>query len=536
MALVFRSIVRSPSTDFVDVATDQFASWLKRKVRDDGIDPAQGQTSSGSTTYEWGQTDAEDSSVRARRAFCFEQRSAEQVKVTQTLLVEGTNAWGWVDVERWAEDVHTAGWIPVAPKLLANVLERVSSYVGPDNVHSEPELIERGEVGDLYATLRNLDREVPIVVVSPTKEERDGDVTPCQRRAEQIQRHLTGVARVVLLGPGSTTDLSRRLTTDLGEGWDVHSGAIRTYLPGLGDGRDRRTRHRFIPFGRVRGREDDAAARLISLPLIQAACLMPPPAVWRLHARALPEFSGASGTDSDEIFALLEDTEGERDEAEKRATAAETKAGAAQESEAELAQQLEKLTARIRYLESRLDEFSTTARHEQPATEVFSPAFCEEVVEHARAHLQHVRLAGGCEASARALDAHADNESWARKAWRAIAALEAYANAKAAGEASGTDFRVFCTNSGDPAVIPATWIALSESETTGNNARYRQLRTLPVDPEVDPTGTVYMPAHIKIEKGGMPSPRIHFFDDTSGATKQIHVGWFGDHLDSAGKS
>lgn len=38
-----------------------------------------------------------------------------------------------------------------------------------------------------------------------------------------------------------------------------------------------------------------------------------------------------------------------------------------------------------------------------------------------------------------------------------------------------------------------------------------------------------MPAHIKLEKGGSPSPRIHFHDDTDGATGEIHVGWFGPH-------
>jgi hypothetical protein len=45
-----------------------------------------------------------------------------------------------------------------------------------------------------------------------------------------------------------------------------------------------------------------------------------------------------------------------------------------------------------------------------------------------------------------------------------------------------------------------------------------------------------MEEHIKIEQGGSPCPRIHFYDDTRGSTGRIHVGWFGDHLDSAAKS
>jgi hypothetical protein len=45
-----------------------------------------------------------------------------------------------------------------------------------------------------------------------------------------------------------------------------------------------------------------------------------------------------------------------------------------------------------------------------------------------------------------------------------------------------------------------------------------------------------METHIKIEPGGSPAPRIHFYDDTRGPTGKVHIGWFGDHLDSHAKS
>jgi hypothetical protein len=45
-----------------------------------------------------------------------------------------------------------------------------------------------------------------------------------------------------------------------------------------------------------------------------------------------------------------------------------------------------------------------------------------------------------------------------------------------------------------------------------------------------------MEEHIRIEQGGSPSPRIHYYDDTRGVTGKIHVGWFGDHLDSRAKT
>jgi hypothetical protein len=73
---------------------------------------------------------------------------------------------------------------------------------------------------------------------------------------------------------------------------------------------------------------------------------------------------------------------------------------------------------------------------------------------------------------------------------------------------------------------------MKESESTDHNVRFRGLRTFDVDELVEPSGFIYMPAHIKLEKGGSPSPRIHFHDDTEGRTRNIHIGWFGPHRDN----
>ena len=97
------------------------------------------------------------------------------------------------------------------------------------------------------------------------------------------------------------------------------------------------------------------------------------------------------------------------------------------------------------------------------------------------------------------------------------------------------NFRDYCAD-GHEEAIPRAWIALSESETTNNNDRFRALRELPIDPDVAGTERVYMPAHIKIVAGGYPAPRIHFYDDTGGVTGKIHIGYFGQHLDNKSKS
>lgn len=45
-----------------------------------------------------------------------------------------------------------------------------------------------------------------------------------------------------------------------------------------------------------------------------------------------------------------------------------------------------------------------------------------------------------------------------------------------------------------------------------------------------------MEQHIRIEKGGNPAPRIHFYDNTHSDEGRVHIGWFGPHLDSWAKS
>lgn len=165
--------------------------------------------------------------------------------------------------------------------------------------------------------------------------------------------------------------------------------------------------------------------------------------------------------------------------------------------------------------------------------EPFVPDFCEEVVEYAAARLDRLSLGPAVNEGAGELDQHAE-PAWARKALRALDALQAYAEWKAVG-AEG-NFWTFCADAESLSVLPTTWLSMQESETTDQNPRFRSLRTFAVDEAVDDAGSVYMPAHIKLEKGGNPAPRIHFYDDTDGPTGLIYVGWLGPHRDNKSKS
>ena len=146
-----------------------------------------------------------------------------------------------------------------------------------------------------------------------------------------------------------------------------------------------------------------------------------------------------------------------------------------------------------------------------------------------------VVLPDAVDEGAETLDDHGD-ESWARRAWSALEALNRYAEMKSAGEFDGS-FVTYCEHSaGGEFVIPAGWVAPTETALTLSNPRFRELRVLPISSAVDASGRILMQEHIRIEKGGSPAPRIHYDDDTRGPTHKIHVGWFGDHLYSRARS
>ena len=160
------------------------------------------------------------------------------------------------------------------------------------------------------------------------------------------------------------------------------------------------------------------------------------------------------------------------------------------------------------------------------------PASVVEVLEFAGTRLTHLAI-GATDDAAAGLDVHPRAEHWAFKIWKALAALNAYAEARSSGQWKNS-FLAWCSEPPTGGVaVPATWTALSESETTNTKPRLREARTFAVPPAVTPTGRLYMPAHVKIEQGGTPCPRIHFHDDAGGATGRIYVGYVGDHLPTA---
>lgn len=160
-----------------------------------------------------------------------------------------------------------------------------------------------------------------------------------------------------------------------------------------------------------------------------------------------------------------------------------------------------------------------------------APPSVAEVVLLSRELLEWLTV-GPTDGTAAELDLQGSSQLYAIKSWSGLIALNAYAQARTEGR-FGNSFYAWCQEApAGEAAISAAAVSLVESETVATNPGLRRARVFPVPPEVEKSGSLYMPAHIKVVKRGWPCPRLHFHDDTAG-TGKIYVGYLGEHLPTA---
>lgn len=114
-------------------------------------------------------------------------------------------------------------------------------------------------------------------------------------------------------------------------------------------------------------------------------------------------------------------------------------------------------------------------------------------------------------------------KNWARKTWRALSALEAYAQARARGE-STSGFWHYCRSGVAP--ISHHQVSLQESDNALRN--WAEERMFPVPVSVHPRGRAQMVAHIRIDSRP-PAPRVYYLDRTAQG-EGVLVGYIGAHL------
>lgn len=547
MPLHYRSVFDVRKDDASAIAKLRFRAWMEPKG-DGELDLSAGRRSLGDGMQ---LTVAEGTgTLRLRIA-----GSGWPLRWTTTLTVHGSWFWLEQEYEVGSTDAEPPKLRP--PGLVREILRVTPGHDGMAMLTDEPQLVTEAGLDVLIDVLCDTERQVPVVVVS--QHPRHAQAAWAET-AREVTSNLAGLAAVYLLDGGATDRFDH---VPAFEDHKVYGGGVRTYLPGVdpasaGDA----TRHRVLPSSVILDSPGRAKWLLTSLPWRQAQSRPLPEPLQRIDT------AGFGGVDQGAIRALLRERPAtpvassreseleerithlesalsqvaqrsdELKEATERRRQAEERAGAADErAENEILDhdatrtELDQSLDQVRWLQSELVNAGLIERAYAPVPEDQRTPQLLSIAElrHHTRRLQRVSLDVDWMVAAR-LDDSFKAATWAAKAWRALRALDDYAEARANGEFH-RDFRAYCVEPPPGRMgISGNVVAVNESDDTRANRRFAAARLFRVPAEVHPDGAVYMWAHIKLDSTGRTAPRIHFYDDTSGPTNRIHVGYIGPHL------
>lgn len=528
MTLVYRTMFASDrETDLHAVVRSSFEHWLG----DRGI-PVVGGDVEGSTApadHDVSMIAAEDGDLRASRLLLSEPGRGGRWTTTAIVVTDGDEQVAWIDLEHSSDDPLGPAPDVTPPALVGAVLSSCRCRASETQLRPEPWSASASDVPALIGDLLDPDRVVPIVVLS---KDRYASAEVGLERARQVHKRLVGLAGIVVLDQGATDGLAEQLGPDL----KVVGGAVKAYLPGLTLDEAIPKRHPAVA-GTVFGSQPAASALRLQRALTPTAIARQPPMVYRDRVLHLPGFSRASASadHDEELLAESIALEAERDALTARVAEVQHELEFSTLQLEETEAELDGAQARVRYLEARLRAAGDAAANQPTplAAVPDSAESCVDAIGLAMQYLSRVEI-GDTEYAAQNLDTYMKSTIWGRKAWRVFRAMEDYAELKQDGEFDG-DFLAYCDQSPmGRTIIPAGWVAMKESESTDTNSKYRSARTFPVPAEVSDDEMAYMCAHVKLEAGGRPAPRIHFFDDTAGTTGMVYVGYFGEHLPNDG--
>ncbi|MBO3725594.1 hypothetical protein J5X07_11260 [Actinomyces bowdenii] len=352
--------------------------------------------------------------------------------------------------------------------------------------------------------LRSSGRRLPAIVCTEPRRDDHGN---WRKRAEKIHRRVEGFANVFTMEVEAWEGLKRYL----GECLAVWDGAVRVYAPSSLAGCADSFRHRYFREEQIERSWEHGVDRVVST------------AARMSSKQRLPrEFS---------IFA-----------APVAARTDLVRIESLEEEKLELQIALEEIESELNRANGHLDRLRE-ACDRSGMSDIFWGAKdevadgppdnvddIEDAVLNAQVYLSDwVALPGGALRDVELLSNQPQSEVWGNTCWRGFRALASYARAKSRGCEGG--FWEWC-QSGPAQGWPATdkKLSMNESEAVRNNPKLWEHRLLPVDSGVDPSGRIYMVAHLKIQEGGGDlAPRVYFYDDTQGRTKKVHVGFVGPH-------
>ena len=528
MSLLYRAMWQADSDGLLDIADDQFRSWARGKHQSLEL-PDEGDSPPGDVDVRIVRHSNEYGSIR--RWVLHEDDEESRWITTLTAIHESSTVegWLWIDVE----NVRTEYFAPAeiaAPRLARNLLAALpSSHRGPLQLAVKGLPLGLPELDQFMLHLVDPRRDLPLVVFS-TSRNTSPQVT--NDRVNKAAKALAGLGQVYLLLPRAQAAFTERLGTEM----SVWSGACRVYLPGVNLEDLEPHRHRYFLARRLGWQSLDAGL-LLARHLSPLVARQRAPEVY-VKLRGLLDYDFQAQRDEllDELEREMSDNSDLVAKVQSTTESYELAAMEAEDLDELLVRSQQNLVDVWTAIDSagvrREVEEQMGLRMKQSEELVPDPPdACGELAPLAQLYLDRVTFPDEACVDIERLDQHLEGRKWARTSWRALQALNAYA--KDSDTFSG-GFHAWCA-SGRPFSWNKDKMAMSESETVKNRPEFRQRRMLPIDPlalpEAERTeGTIFMEAHIKVAEGGGPlAPRIYFYDDTDGATGNIHIGFFGPH-------
>ncbi len=410
------------------------------------------------------------------------------------------------------------------PRIVDDLLNMSpKAQLGASRLQVDPVSIPAEGVPLLIEQLQSEHRTLPIIVVSQPDSEDNGS---WQSRAQRIARRVSGIAVVITLDRNASEKFSRefgQLAT-----WD---GSIRVYVPVPvieGEGYRHRYTLRTLLEDPLTGASqlDRIVFKVCSI----SARRRPDPVFDRflsMDANTTVDLSDYMSLDDAEV--ILKDLQSKLD-------AAHNELSSAIEDQEQLSQELNLKTNHLNRLHQALKERNIfdlfyETQHDLGSGIPDDADNVETAILLAMDYLgDWLVLHADAPRDLDGINTAPQSTAWGNTAWRGFRALAAFATAR--GEGFAGSFYDWCKS--DP---PMGWptspkkLAMTESNTVQNNPALSGKRILPVSRDVDPTERILMLSHLKIaEGGGNLAPRIYFYDDTSGSTGKVHVGFVGPHV------
>ncbi len=447
-----------------------------------------------------------------------------------------SHSWFWIEIEFEAAaaspDSDPASRASV-PRLARGLLARVPAYDSLTSLTQEPIVLGRDGLDGLIDALCDPDRRLPVVVAAAHP---DVEFREWRTVIDRSVRYLPGLAGIYLLDPLATDAFAE----EIGRSHAVWGGAVRTYLPDVDPAvPEEAQRHRVMTAARILADPGRAAGILSILPRRLAAESPLPTALARVNRTLLSRTPAAPASPTGsalemQLAEVIEERELALNMADEQQVRANTFFEQRESALAELAerdQRVVELQDLVRSLQRRMVAAGQAKEAFLPADEQsIPPATFAELSDWMEAELAHTGFTGG-RRSMLALDGSPEADTWIRSTWGILRALDSYATAKCDGGFAG-DFKLWCERPpSDAFAVPSGKIVRDESESVRNNVRWRREREFPVPEDVEPSGHIFMGAHVRIgaSAAGQISPRLYFYDAT-GKTGNVYVGYIGRHL------